>query len=388
MVEDAVLASSPGPDEALVGDALTSLRRHLGMDVAFIGRFADGRRTFRSVSGDDGCPVRVGDGHDLEDSYCQRIVDGRIPAAIPDVSLEPEVSGLGATAELGIGAYLGVPVRLPDGRLYGTLCCYSGDVRRELSPRDAAALRLVVDIIVPVLAREVERREAAEAARRHVDEVLAEGRLTAELVPVVDLRDGAAVGFVAVTRVDGGDPAPLLAAAAEAGMSTDVEVAAARAALALLPDVPQGCYLALPTSPATAVADALADALADAPGERLVLQLPGPGAAGDLEGLATALSPLRRRGVRVALDGVDDSRAGMQGVRDVAPDIVVLSPELTRGVDADPARQALLRALLWFCQLAGAGVVAAGLDDHWQERELLRMGVRHGVSATSTAAAR
>jgi len=46
----------------------------------------------------------------------------------------------------------------------------------------------------------------------------------------------------------------------------------------------------------------------------------------------------------------------------MAPDILKLDLQLTRGVARDPARQALVRALTWYAASAGSTVVAEGIE--------------------------
>ena len=72
---------------ALVGrrlstDALRAIRAHLGMEVAFISEFVGDERVFRVVDSESpACPVQVGSRGPLRDSYCQRVVDGRLPSS-------------------------------------------------------------------------------------------------------------------------------------------------------------------------------------------------------------------------------------------------------------------------------------------------------------------
>ncbi len=57
----------------LVLDVLHSIRRLVGMEVAFVSQFKDGRRIFRYVDqlGSD-VPIHVGDSDPLEDSCAFR----------------------------------------------------------------------------------------------------------------------------------------------------------------------------------------------------------------------------------------------------------------------------------------------------------------------------
>lgn len=50
----------------------------------------------------------------VAESYCQRIVDGRLPPALPETSALPGSKALATTARIDIKVYQ---------RIYGTLCC-------------------------------------------------------------------------------------------------------------------------------------------------------------------------------------------------------------------------------------------------------------------------
>ena len=112
--------------DQILARALRALRTHLGMDIAFISELRDGRRVFRLVDAAPGnTAVQMGGSDLLEDSYCQRVIDLRLPELIPDTSAVPAAMELVATTLLPIGAHVCVPIRLYDGSVYGTLVCIS-----------------------------------------------------------------------------------------------------------------------------------------------------------------------------------------------------------------------------------------------------------------------
>lgn len=125
-----VTASTP---EALQ-TVLRVIREHMGMDVAFLAEIDDSRRLFRMVdaAGRDS-PIQVGGSNPIEETYCRRIVDGRLPQILPDALSNPISAALPITHELNIRAYVGVPVTLSDGHVYGTLCCYSSTPNETLN---------------------------------------------------------------------------------------------------------------------------------------------------------------------------------------------------------------------------------------------------------------
>ncbi len=140
--------------ETLV-DALRHIRALLGMDVIFVSEFLHGSRIFRFVDAASGTSViKVGDSDPLDESYCQRIVDGRLPSVIPDAMASPAAREIAATAILGVRAHLSVPIVLRDGRVYGTVCCFSQSMAMpELDEVDAQALRDIAGTIASGLER-------------------------------------------------------------------------------------------------------------------------------------------------------------------------------------------------------------------------------------------
>ena len=132
---------------------LTQVRRSLGMDVVFVSRFIDRERVFEVVSaeGDAASGVVPGRSDPLLDTYCQRIVDGRLPVIIPDTQASPEAASLPITRVLNIRAYLSAPVVLANGQVFGTVCCISHAVRPDLRESDAQAIAAVARAVAASL---------------------------------------------------------------------------------------------------------------------------------------------------------------------------------------------------------------------------------------------
>jgi len=135
-------------NEDFLQNTLSALRRHLDMDVAFISHFHDGVREFKRVDAKDmNPPISVGDSGPLEESYCQRVVDGRLPEIINDAFEVPEAMSLEVTAKLPVRAHMSVPIRLNDGNVYGTFCCFSYKPNQTLNERDISIMHVFADLI-------------------------------------------------------------------------------------------------------------------------------------------------------------------------------------------------------------------------------------------------
>lgn len=125
---------------------IRAVRQHLRMDICFISEFHGDYRTIRFVDAPkDPELLRPGTSDLLESTYCQRVVDGRLPELIHNAQELPEAQALPATRKFGIGSHISVPIKLPDGRLYGTFCCFDFEPIDSLDPRDLAYLRTFAD---------------------------------------------------------------------------------------------------------------------------------------------------------------------------------------------------------------------------------------------------
>src|SRR5688572_28565862 len=145
LVEDKT-PKTVSPDQILPR-ALRALRLHLGMDIAFISQMRSGRRVFRYV--DSALPndaINVGASDALEDTYCQRIIDGRLPELIADTSETHTAQELAFTRLVPVGAHLAVPIRLYDGTVFGTIGCINNAADASLGARDLSIVRVFAEM--------------------------------------------------------------------------------------------------------------------------------------------------------------------------------------------------------------------------------------------------
>lgn len=365
-------------DASFVQVALAGAREFLGMEVAFIGEFTGGARVFRYVDSVlESCPVRPGGADPLEDSYCQRVIDGRLPQVIPDASLNPEAAALPVTHALPVGAHLSVPITLPDGGLYGTLCAFRRQPNSRLGERELGALRLLSILLAGALGRDASARAARDRAAAEVRAVIAGGFSTV-FQPIVDLDSEDPVGFEALTRFPQGRPDEWFAKANRAGLAVLLEFAAFDSAVRHLTELPAGAYLAVNLSPAAVCSDELADRAAGLPLERLVIELTEQTEVTSYDELLARITWLRSLGARIAVDDAGSGYAGLQRILALAPDVLKLDVALIRGIDRDPARQAMSWAMTWFARRTGTTLVAEGIETQAELDMLISLGVRYG----------
>jgi len=110
----------------------------LDTDVAILTEIRSGRETARRIAG-DWPGIKEGESLPLDETFCKRMLEGRIDSYVQDAQADARVSDLAMTRQLGIGAYLGVPIRLEDMRLY-VLCCLHHERRPSLGEKEVRLL--------------------------------------------------------------------------------------------------------------------------------------------------------------------------------------------------------------------------------------------------------
>ncbi|HUY63882.1 MAG TPA: GAF domain-containing protein [Acidimicrobiales bacterium] len=189
------------PAEDLLHRLIKSARHHLGMEVSFISEFTGNERVLRYVDSVAPISVRVGDSDPLERSYCQRVVDGRLPELICVAWELPAALELSVTAALPIGAHIAVPLILSSGRVYGTFCAFSRRANRSLTERDLAVVHMFADIARQVIEDDLTVANQYNAALERTRSVLTgEGNLKIVFQPIFKLVTEELIGVEALSR--------------------------------------------------------------------------------------------------------------------------------------------------------------------------------------------
>lgn len=360
---------------------LNAVRTHLGMDVAFISEFGGRYRTFRHVVGAlDPMPLQAGDTSPLEEGYCLRVVDGRIPQLIPDTGAFPVLATIPETALLPIGAHLSVPITLSDGRVYGTFCCFSLRPNLSLSERDLQMMRAFAELLAYQIDGDLDALHEHELKVERINSVLELGQPNIAYQPIYRLSDDQIIGVECLSRFDLNPPRPpdlWFREAREIGLGVRLELNAILTALDGLRHLLGGFYVSLNVSPQTIISGQIAGYLDALPADRMVLELTEHAFVEDYAALREHLTPLRRQGVRVAVDDAGAGYASMRHVLAISPDIIKLDMTLTRSIDSDSPRRALAAALIAFARETHTEVVAEGVETAEELAALKSLGVRH-----------
>jgi GAF domain-containing protein len=182
-------------------DRVTRLAcRLLGTEVALLSLIDADRQFFKSSCGPPE-PWASARQTPLSHSFCQHVVASEKYLAIEDARTEPLVADNPAVSELGVIAYLGVPVLAPNGKILGSFCAIapkprawskddialmqdlSGIVESEIALRENA--RHIVELAQDntLLAREHHRHVKNTLSKRHMEVLLllGEGKTNKEI---------------------------------------------------------------------------------------------------------------------------------------------------------------------------------------------------------------
>lgn len=365
--------------QKIILEALSAVRNHFSMDYAFLSEFSNGQRLFKGVSSKFSEPVIcAGEGGSLEDSYCQRVVDGRLPELIPDATQEPEALKIDATTSLPVGAHLSTPIRFQDGHVYGTFCCFSHKPNYDLDERDLGVLKLFADFVSIQLERFVKRKDRMARAAAQVQDVIDKEDFEIYFQPIIDLTSGMLAGYEALTRFSAKPyktPDVWFNQAANVNLGIELELITLRRAVSHMDDLPDDVYVSLNVSPEIVLHERFDSFLADAPLERIALEVTEHLAIVDYTEIVSKFQRLRAQGIKIFVDDAGAGYASFRHILEIDPDTIKLDRSIIAGIDKCPSNRALAAAVVKYAHETNTETVAEGVETQQELDVLKQLGV-------------
>ncbi len=355
---------SSGSADGLIEHLLAVARDRLGMELSWVSSFRGELQVFDHIGGDTAAfGLSAGDSLSLSGSYCLRVAEGRLPSVIVDTTLDEATARLSVTNELGLGSYVGAPIK-SDNDLVGMLCCVSRGPSPHLRSDDSQTLELIAQLIGELVTKEgpTERRDRAVTAS--VSNTIVDRTFHTVFQPIVEIDSGAILGVEALTRFDESPSRPdtWFADAASVGLGVELEIAAISSALKRLIDLPAKQFMMLNASPETIRDPRLVAVLEQYEPARCVVEVTEQAVVDDYSVLARWLESLRNIGVRIAVDDVGAGFASLAHVLELQPTIIKIDRSIVKSIHADPARQALAQAVMGVAERLGATVIGEGIE--------------------------
>jgi EAL domain-containing protein (putative c-di-GMP-specific phosphodiesterase class I) len=350
----------------LVDSALETVRRHLGMEVAYLSEFVGDQSVFRAVSAPGlEALIKPGDSRPLSEVYCLHILAGRLPSLIPDTSKLPFAASLPITAQVPIGSHVSVPIHREDGSVYGMFCCLSPHPNPSLTPRDLEVVQLFANLSAEQVNLSLADRARTDRIVQATRQVMAPDGFAILYQPIFDVVTRRPQGFEALCRFA---PSPYrspdiwFGEAGEVGLAAELESHVANHALSALDRLPAPFFVSINAAPETIASGALVRVLEGRDLSRIVVEVTEQTVVSEYDVLVSQLAPWRRRGLRLAVDDAGAGYSGLQQILRLRPDKIKLDMSLTRDIHKDNARASLAAALATFARKTDAILIAEGVE--------------------------
>ncbi len=362
-----------------IADLLRTAKRALRLSVAFLSRLDGTTQHLEVVESSIPFLFRDGITQKQETSFCQAILDGRLPEVIPDVRDFPAAMALPTAKIPRIRSYVSAPVRLSDGSLYGTFCAFGLTSDAELTERDRSLMEVLASAASVVIEPQIRENARRTGIETRLAPVITGGGPVIALQPIVGLAGGRPIGVEALSRFPAEwatTPDVVFADAHSVGLGHDLELLALRRAAEHLDTLPG--YVAMNVSPGTLLTPGCADLLRELPLDRVVLELSEHDQVDDYDALADALGPLRAAGLRLAIDDVGAGFSSLRHIVVTQPDVLKIDRSLVSGLDTDPVLTTLVHSLVDLARGLGATVVAEGVETAAEADSLRALDVDSG----------
>jgi EAL domain-containing protein (putative c-di-GMP-specific phosphodiesterase class I) len=137
-------------------------------------------------------------------------------------------------------------------------------------------------------------------------------------------------------------------------------------------------FVAINASPDTITSAAFAELITDVPACRVVLELTEHEQIDDYAPITETLARLRALGVRLSVDDTGAGFSSLTHILKLEPEFIKLDRKIVEGVDSDPARAALVGALVRFSLDTGSRLIAEGIETIGELDRLVELGVELG----------
>ncbi len=151
--------------------ALGLLREKVGMSFWMTTRVAGDDLVVLSTVG-SGIEIKNGDVLPWTDTICWRMVAGSGPRVAPIVADIPAYSAAPAAQQYKVGSYIGAPLSLGDGKVYGTLAGMDAQTKSDDLKQHLWLVEMVAGLLGAIIKHEQEASEGAGQVSTVEGEVL------------------------------------------------------------------------------------------------------------------------------------------------------------------------------------------------------------------------
>ena len=223
---------------------------------------------------------------------------------------------------------------------------------------------------------EAEVFSRGESLRSEILSVIKDQRFHCVFQPFVNLETGNVVGYEALTRFDDGERPDLrFLQAHSVGLGSELEALCAETALDDALELPPEIWLSLNFSPA-AIIDGHAAKVVSGVTRHLVIEVTEHAQINNYAAIRKAFKEIGN--CQLAVDDAGAGYTSLSHILELQPDFVKLDISMVRGVDTDPARQAMVAGMCHFASQSHTTLIAEGIETKAEADMLRQLGVPLG----------
>ena len=197
--------------------------------------------------------------------------------------------------------------------------------------------------------------------------------------PIVSMREERLVAYEALMRCDEtlfASYKVLLAAADRIGWRTTLSRTIYQRIAQACSELPEGALLFVNIHPHDAQEGLImgGDAPLEPIARQVVLEVSEHAPADQLDGLVAQASKLRSAGFRIAIDDLGTGPSGLSTFGRLTPEFTKLDRSILAGLDSDPKKEKIVRAMYAMCAVLGVPIIAEGVETPGERQALIALG--------------
>jgi EAL domain-containing protein (putative c-di-GMP-specific phosphodiesterase class I) len=230
---------------------------------------------------------------------------------------------------------------------------------------------------------------AARRRRQRLFDLVVSRQITSVYEPIVEVESRTVFGYEALARgpqdSELHSPYALFATATEQDLLFQLDCLCRQSGLHGARELPGGTKLFLNVRPTTihdpafraeSISKTL-EACGLSPSD-MVFEISEQESIGNFDIFREVRDYYRKLGFQIALDDTGAGYASLEAVMELSPDFIKVDRAFVHGIDEDPGRQELLRALRSVADRIGARIIGEGLDTLEELETLGRLGIPFG----------
>ncbi|WP_346353661.1 GGDEF domain-containing protein [Azotosporobacter soli] len=222
-----------------------------------------------------------------------------------------------------------------------------------------------------------------------LEEIITKQQIRTVLQPIVSLESGVVMGYEALSRGPAGSrlerPDLLFGEAEQCGKLWELELLCRGKALEQAKELPASCLMFINVDPNSIKDSRFEKGLTSEllkqqqiSASCIVFEITERTAVEDYRHFRRVLENYRSQGYQIAIDDAGAGCSGLMMLAETRPQFIKIDMGLVRDVDKDSLRQALLRSICDFAQVANMKVIAEGIETFEELKALISIGVSYG----------